>query len=136
MHSHISADCSAMPVCPDRTAGVLDVLANYWFKCIEFVNVGELKAKPEMSLDMASFESLACCFKPYGLVGQSHTIEGMFEDGFTMGIRVAALLTCRPLDAEKSMRQLVDEMALTLKKRREDEKASRIARSPKSTEES
>lgn len=125
MHPHTSAAYPAVPACPDRTAGVLDVLANYWFKCIEFANTGEQRAKPEMSLDMASFESLACCFKPYGLVGPQQQIEGMFEDGFTMGIRVAALLTCRPLDAEASLRQLVDDVARTLKELRDDAKASR-----------
>jgi hypothetical protein len=124
-----------VPTVLDRTgyAGAIDVLANFWFKHIEFSNANE-KALPEMSLEMSAEAALACCLEPHGLTNKQSCIEGMFEDGFSMGIRVAAILAQQPLDAEASLRRLVDELVAVIQKRRQDESAPRAF--PKRIEES
>jgi hypothetical protein len=139
MHSQISAECSVMPAYPYRTAyaGALDALANYWFKRIELADAGEPETLPEMNLEISADVAFAHCLQPRGVTDERPCIAGKFEDGFSMGIRVAALLARHPFDAETPLRHLVDEIVLTIKEQRQDATMSRIpARSPKITEES
>jgi hypothetical protein len=123
MHPQNSAACSAMPVppLPYRTgyAGALDALANFWFKRIEIVDTGE-QTTPEMNLEISAEAALAHCLKPHGLTNDQSCMEGMFEDGFGMGLRVAAVLAQQPFEAEKPLRRLLDELVAVIHERRRE----------------
>lgn len=100
-------------------AGALDALANYWFTKIKFVDAGE-RERPEMNLEMSADVALSCCLKPYGLVNEQHFIDGTFEDGFNIGLRVAAVLVGEPFDAEAPLLQVLNEFLVMIRERRED----------------
>lgn len=134
MHAKTSAASCAMPVSsfPYRSdyAGALDALANFWFKRIEFLNA-DLKTAPEMNLEMSAEAALSSCLKPHGLTNEQACVEGMFEDGFTMGLRVAAVLAQQPFDAEAPLRRLVDELVTVVHERRQDSVEAQLAVSPR-----
>lgn len=137
MHPQTSAACSAVPVYPYRTAyaGALDALANYWFKRIELADAGEPETLPEMHLERSADAAFAHCLQPRGVTDEGPcVVNGKFEDGFNIGLRVAALLTQYPLDAEAPLRHLVDEIVLTLKEQQQATSAPRAF--PKRVEES
>ena len=100
-------------------AGALDALANYWFKKIEFIDAGE-RERPEMNLEMCADVALSCCLKPYDLTKYQNLIDGTFEDGFNIGLRVAAVLVGDPFDAEAPLRQVLNEFLVMIRERRED----------------
>ena len=123
MHPKTSAAGSAVPVpcLPYRSAyaGALDALANFWFKRIELVDDAE-ETTPEMNLEMSAEAALAQCLRPHGLTNDQHCVEGMFEDGFDMGLRTAAVLVQSPLDAEAPLRRLLEELVAVMRGRRRD----------------
>jgi hypothetical protein len=110
-------------------AGALDALANYWFTKIETVD-SEGRERPEMSMEMCADMALSSCLKPYGLVKPDHLIDGTFEDGFNVGLRVCAILVNEPFDAEAPLRQVLNEFLVMIRERRESEAIPRT-RSPR-----
>ncbi len=64
-------------------AGALDALANFWFKRIEFADVGAGE-RPEINLEMGADMALACCLMPYELTNEQPCVEATFEDGFNV----------------------------------------------------
>jgi hypothetical protein len=100
-------------------AGALDALANYWFTKIKFVDAGE-RERPEMNLEICADVALSCCLKPYDLTNDQGIIGGTFEDGFNVGLRIAAVLVKDPFDAEASLRQVLNEFLVMIRERRED----------------
>lgn len=124
MRPPISAESSAMPAIPkapyrNAYTGALDALANFWFKRIECVDLGE-RERSECSLEMNAEFALFHCLKPRGIINERSCVDGMFEDGFDFGFRVAALLTREPFDAEAPLRLLLDELVAVVQERRKD----------------
>lgn len=100
-------------------AGALDALANFYFKQIEFVDAGE-RERPEMNLDMYADVALSCCLRPHDLTKCQDLIDGTFEDGFNVGLRVAAILVQKPFDAEAPLREVLNKFLVMIRERRED----------------
>ena len=102
-------------------AGVLDALANFWFKRIEFADAGE-KERPEMNLAGSADEAIFDCLQPRGVTNEHSCVDATFEDGFNTGIRVAAILTRLPFDAEEPLREVLVKLVLLIEERRETAK--------------
>ncbi len=105
---------SSVKLARNAHAGVLDALANYWFKRLEFAQTGDITA-PELNLEVGADVALLYCLKPYGVtLGESY-IDGTFEQGFNTGLRAAAILVKRPFDAESALRDLLDELVRNIR---------------------
>ncbi len=99
-------------------SGAIDALANYWFKRIELADAGDTTL-PELNLEMGADIALMYCLKRHGVTnGESH-IDGTFEEGFNMGLRVAVILTEQAFDAERALRELLEALILAIQERRE-----------------
>lgn len=96
-----------------------------WFVKIETAD-SEGRERPEMSLDTCADMALSSCLKPYGLVNEQRLIDGTFEDGFNVGLRVCAILANQPFDAEAPLREVLNEFLVMIRERKEDETSSKI----------
>ena len=116
-----SADQSAMPSTSPpyhpEYAGALDALANFWFKRIEFADGGD-RERPAMNLEMSADAALFFCLKPHGITNERSCVDGTFEDGFNIGLQVAAILTREPFDAEASLREVLMKLVVLIEERR------------------
>jgi hypothetical protein len=122
MRPSASANQSFMPAVnspyhPDYVGG-LDSLANFWFKRIEFGDTGE-KELPEMNLAGSADEAIFDCLQSRGVVNEHSCVDATFEDGLNTGLRVAAILTRLPFDAEGPLRKVLIKLVLLIEERRE-----------------
>ena len=121
----ISAGPSITPAakdpCHNVHAGALDALANFWFKRIAFADAGE-KERPEMNLAGSADEAIFDCLQPCGVANERSCVDATFEDGFNTGIRVAAILTRLPFDAEEPLHEVLMTLVRLIEERRETAK--------------
>jgi hypothetical protein len=97
-------------------AGALDVLANYWFKRIEYIDKAE-KNPPSLNLAGSADEAIFDCLQPHGVTNAQSCVDGTFEEGFNIGLCVAAVLTKEPFDAEPSLRHLLAYLVSSIQER-------------------
>jgi hypothetical protein len=76
-----------------------------------------------MNLAGSADEAIFDCLKPRGMANDEHScVDATFEDGFNTGLRVGAILTRLPFDAEGPLRKVLVKLVLLIEERRETAK--------------